>query len=511
MPDAIIGEMPKMTDSALRSLLGLIRLSFRFDPEKKVWVCPDRTFLRSAIETESGLSGQGTRNGLEELEELGYVSIDRSGRSHEHALEIGVPTSRYTYVPTGLLEAPSLLGTDLRLILAALRTTWGWTTNPAETSSTEQTGSTKRGAPPEHDRLQHKRWAQLSTAALAQLTGRSETAVKEAARRLNGTWLQRRRPTSGAYYYRFRSEVLSEAALEEATETAAARAEAANVEATKAVSTGSEERYLRVKKKTDAVFSMGIPNDLAPDRQQSDSPHRGTIESSSKRSAKQCARFKQTAADEKGPHFPRRDSAVLGSGNRPPGSTKKPAQSPQTRQTRPKQNPHRGPEERCIQNNQVSLTGFSDQKQELGQKLANAGIWPSAIPELLGRFSAGRIEANFELFRKRAPQVQNQGAWLRTAIEEGYALPSSVSSLEETSSEETPSVRGSDGDRKNGNSPSKSVPEPGTKVSETRRRELIRRGLATEADFERFAYYDDPTELQHFFQIEKAPSPASRR
>jgi hypothetical protein len=492
LPDWLFSKTAEMSDSALRSLLGLTRLSFRFDPEgskpdTSCWVKPARTFTRKEIESETGLSSQGARNGLAELAEAGHVSIDSSGQSFEYTLEIDVPASRYTYVPTAFLEAAGALsGTELRLVLTVLRATWGWT----------------EAAGPNENTPAHRRWARLSTQELARRTGRSVTAIKKAATKLQGRYLERLRPTGGAYCYRF----LPEAIRPDTTPRKSASEEKSTRET-------SKPRGVRIKKKAEARirFSLygGIANDLAPDRQQSDPSHKGTIESSSKRSAKQCASFKKTAAGEKELPSPRENSAVLGSGNRPPGSTKKPAQSPQARQTRPKQDSHRGSEGKSIQNNQVSLTGFSDRKQELGQKLANAGIWPSAIPELLGRFSTGRIEANFELFRKRAPEVQNQGAWLRTAIEEGYALPSSVSSKEETSSEETPSARGSDGDRKNGNSPPKSVPEPGTKVSETRRRELIRRGLATEADFDRFAHYDDPKELQHFFQLEKAGSPTT--
>jgi hypothetical protein len=43
-----------------------------------------------------------------------------------------------------------------------------------------------------------------------------------------------------------------------------------------------------------------------------------------------------------------------------------------------------------------------------------------------------------------------------------------------------------------------------------RKRKLLGAGLATEADFDRFADYDDPTEKQHFFRVDKTPSPAAR-
>ena len=54
IPDAVFAAMPRLSDSALRALLGLIRLSFRFDPEERQWVKPGRTFSRAAIQAECG-------------------------------------------------------------------------------------------------------------------------------------------------------------------------------------------------------------------------------------------------------------------------------------------------------------------------------------------------------------------------------------------------------------------------------------------------------------------------
>jgi len=44
VPEKIFKEMREMTDSALLALLGLVRLSFRFEPEESTWVYPDRAF-----------------------------------------------------------------------------------------------------------------------------------------------------------------------------------------------------------------------------------------------------------------------------------------------------------------------------------------------------------------------------------------------------------------------------------------------------------------------------------
>jgi len=493
LPDSLFKDMRAMSDSAFRALLGLIRLSFRYDPETSTWVCPDRTFSRADIQAECGLSGQGTRNGLSELEERGYVSIDRSGRSYKHRLEMRVPSSSFTYVPTDLLEeAPALSGTELRLIFAVLRATWGWTT-----SSTDSDGSAQ---------TEHERWESLSTAALARMTGRSPSAVKQAAQALQGTWIQRRRPTSGAYCYRFRAEALT-AGLEGGL-----------------AETGREPegRKPRVKRKQEAVFSMGIPNDLPPDRQQSGPPHKGNKESFSKRSAKHGATFKRAEKIQENPPSQDGNSAVR--------DPKSPSQDlvnrPGPERSRSERGSHQGRQGAGQDNGgEIDLTGFSDRKRELGQKLANVGVWPRRIPELLGRYSAERIEANFQLYRKRAQQVKKSGAWLATAIEEGYVLPSPTdeSSTDGSPSDGSPSEPTSSSSARQGSQQAESraapanppdgesapaLPEPGTKVSQERKEALIETGRAEQADFDR-APSDERGVPRFFYKIDPGPSRAA--
>jgi hypothetical protein len=131
----------------------------------------------------------------------------------------------------------------------------------------------------------------------------------------------------------------------------------------------------------------------------------------------------------------------------------------------------------------------------------NVGVRPRCVPALLTRFSAGRIEANLQLYRRRAPAVQKPGAWLYAAITQGFALPSPKETAQkETGTERAPSGSSSD---TNQDGDSSFLPEPGEKVSETLRRELIREGLAREEDFDKFNDYDDPDRKQHFFQLEK--------
>jgi hypothetical protein len=158
----------------------------------------------------------------------------------------------------------------------------------------------------------------------------------------------------------------------------------------------------------------------------------------------------------------------------------------------------------------LNLTGFSERKRQLGQKLANAGVWPRRIPELLGRYSADRIEANFQLYRKRARQVRESGAWLAAAIEGGYALPSpseeSPSKAPVTDPEAAPSTAERPTPTDGENAPS--LPEPGTKVSQERKEALIDAGQAERTDFER-APSDERGIPRFFYKIEPGPSPAA--
>jgi len=199
VPNAVFDRMPELSDSALRCLLALVDLSFRFDPASGEWIHAGDWFTRSDIEGECGLSNQGTRNGLSELESIGWACVDRSGRSHRYQLDLKVPNQRFTYVPTALLEGASGLGsgTELRVVLAVLRKTWGWTCKETD----PQSGSL---------RTVHDRWIQLPNRKLTEATGRSETSVVQATRALQGTWIEQVRPGSGPYQYRFLPEAIGD-------------------------------------------------------------------------------------------------------------------------------------------------------------------------------------------------------------------------------------------------------------------------------------------------------------
>ena len=83
------------------------------------------------------------------------------------------------FLPTALFEKAedAVSTTALRALLTIFRDTRG----PLDHK--------RGGSDSEAAQTAHRRWARLSTSALAQRTGRSETAVKRAAEVLEGTWI----------------------------------------------------------------------------------------------------------------------------------------------------------------------------------------------------------------------------------------------------------------------------------------------------------------------------------
>ena len=365
IPNVVFGRMPSVSDSALRCLLALVHLSFRFDPAKGEWVHAGEWLTRSDVEAASGLSDQGTRNGLAELRSLGWATADPASRSHRFRLEIEVPARRFTYVPTALLEELSTFdaGTELRVVLAVLRGTWGWTSQEMDPQSGDL-------------RVVHDRWAQLSNRELAKATGRSETAVTRAAKALQGEWLGRVRPGNGPHQYRFLPEAIGNDRGEEPG-------------------------------KQDSSFG-GDANDLTPDRQNSDPP------SFNKES---CSKDKHSQAPKRGGPAQKTEPASRKGGavptEQPRGDRPAPAgRDHQKRRTSGESSPS------------PDFSDLSPEKRALAEKLANVGVWAGRIAEILSRFSRSRVRANFELYRQRAAEqtIRKPGAWLHEAITEGYAL-----------------------------------------------------------------------------------------
>ncbi|MCS3632581.1 hypothetical protein GGP55_003199 [Salinibacter ruber] len=387
VPNAVFGRMPEMSDSALRCLLALIHLSFRFDPAEGEWTSAEGWLSRSDVEAASGLSDQGTRNGLSQLESIGWARADRSGQGYRYQLALGVPTARFTQVPTALLDKlPALdTGAGLRVVLAVLRGTWGWTSKEMD---------------PQSGALQavHDRWTELSSRALAKMTGRSKTAVTRAAKALQGTWIGRVRPGNGACKYRF---------LPEAVGDASSRSSSSN-------SSGSSSGSSSENSRDSDSFCAGSANDLTPDRQNSDPPSFSKENSSRDKhvQASNKSKPKQRVEPSSGEDCAVPTEKSQKAGRRAASDNGRSESGQHKRQTSGRGSPS------------ADFGDLPPEKRDLAEKLANVGVWAGRIAELLSRFSCSRIRANFQLYRRRAAEqtIRKPGAWLHEAITEGYAL-----------------------------------------------------------------------------------------
>lgn len=510
VPNRLFGDMPRLGDAALRCLLGLFRLSFRFDPKESHWTCPETWLPRRDLQEETGLSDEGTRKGLSELTEEGWAEVDRGGQAHQWRLRASVPTKRFTYVPTGLLSRASELptGAALRTALAVLRETWGWThargsasTGPTEAPKSTSEASSSRGADAPRDGEEegrehvHQKWARLSHRELARATGRSETAVKEAAEALQGRWLCRRRPGHGAFYYRIRPEAL---APEPSSRSTSGKREEAG-------------ESLREERRTSPNSASETPSSQAPPANElgggapTDWHPPPFIKEFLERS-KHNATAAPDPASEKGSEasgLSERDSAVRGGTN--PSENTSPGGP--DRQTSTSSGP-------------PDFSALSDEKRALGQKLINAGIWADRAHECLRRYSTARVAANFELWRARkndpeAPEIENDGAWLCMAITDGYANPKHSSSEQGPSQGSSPGPRAPQPNEPGAGGRSEGAarpPEPSHKqrVSPREKDALIRHYEGITPDqFHRFRHGESPTEKQ-FLYFEEG-SPTSRR
>ncbi len=209
----------------------------------------------------------------------------------------------------------------------------------------------------------HKRWDRLPISKPAVKTSYSTTALRQATCRLEETYVERARPEGpgGAYHYHIHPGVF------EPSKTKTDKDQIDKVRTDEA-QTGGEE-----------------PSWREPDGKESDQRKTSSRKTSASGEEASTRRRDQTAGKaSSGSRFPEKDS----------------------------------PEK------DFSETGFSETESGLLRKLTNAGVWPREAGKLVQRYSASRVEANFQLWRRRkndpeAPSVGTDGAFLRAAIAEG--------------------------------------------------------------------------------------------
>jgi hypothetical protein len=154
---------------------------------------------------------------------------------------------------------------------------------------------------------------------------------------------------------------------------------------------------------------------------------------------------------------------------------------------------------------EIDLSQFSERKQSLYRRLTNAEVWPNRARECLQRYSPARVEANFELFRKRAPEIDDHGAWLCAAITDGYA-------------DCTTRSEGGQADENPGPEPSKATrTEPGSspdhkqKVTAEEKRTFIRTCTGVKPDhFHRYRHAESQTEKQFLYFDPEIGGPTGR-
>jgi hypothetical protein len=249
------------------------------------------------------------------------------------------------------------------------------------------------------------------------MAGRSETAVTQAARALQGEWIRRVRPENGAHQYRFLPEAVG--------------------------ATPSGRSPTSDRPDDPDSFCGGAANDLTPDRQRFDPP------SSNKKS---FSKDKHSQTPEKNQQLtkaqrPGEENAVRAENPPRPGSDpdrgeandgtesgggRKATSNAETSGSEGtsggREPATEGKTGRQVCKKESPAADFSDlspEKRDLAKKLRNVGVWAGRIAEILSRFSRSRIRANFQLYRRRAAEqmIRKPGAWLCEAITKGYAVP----------------------------------------------------------------------------------------
>ena len=394
LPNAVFQAMSSLSGSALRAALALYHRSHHFDPETGWWTQANRGLLRAAIQQAAGLSEQGTRDGLKEIETRGWIEVDRTGRSYRYQWTMRTLRPHeggYTYVPTALLDALSADGDpdrpghtastiastpELRVILTVLRWTWGFTRRV----------HTADGQPVRV----HDRWKALSTPGLARYAGCSESAAKRAAKALQGRWIERVRPGHGTYQYRFLPE-----AVRFGPPTRLGPPQSPSGKA----KTGCGETF----------FSGDSPNEIPPDPPSDPPPSIKTPSQRDTSTTQHIARGKRKADKPSTRRSPRDRRAVRHSSSR-----------------------EQGLPSRTVPDVPLNLETLPNDQRRWAQTLQNVGISSYRTRQILRRYAPERIEANFELYRQRASKtsIKNPGGYLAQAITEGWALPTQGSGAE---------------------------------------------------------------------------------
>ena len=383
LPNALLKAMSGLSSSALRAALGLYHRSHHFDPETSWWVQTERGLLRAEIERASGLSEQGTRDGLADLAERGWVQVDRSGRSYRYRWArrtLRPDEGGYTYVPTALLDA-----------LGARRGRRGPRTHRLDDGAAH-----------------HPHGPALDVGLHAPRPHRRRTP-RPRARPLEGPLHPRPRPVRRVLQER--REARREGLAGPLDRARAARPRSLPVPilaGSGAVWSPKDAFGHGNNERRNGLFFGGRLQRDPPDSPSDPPP---LIKSS-----------------------PQRDTSLAQHTARPKRETRRPSTRRSSRNRRAVQpseprkqrrRPPNVPSASFDLGAPLDVEALPEEQRRWARTLQNTGVSSYRIREILGRYSLARIEANFELYRQRASEtpIRNPGGYLAQAITQGWALP----------------------------------------------------------------------------------------
>lgn len=182
VPNRVFDEMDDLSGCAVRLSLLMIREAYEWHRGR--WTTPIRFVTRSDLQP-CGMSRESVRRAADELEEMGWISIERGGHEHAYRWLLSVPQSSFTYLPLPLLHEAHRIDSHsaLSVLLCVYDATWGWTKRMGEG-------------------VHHQASAALSASEIGDRCGLSKPTVRAAASDLEEVEAIRRgRPHGGASFF----------------------------------------------------------------------------------------------------------------------------------------------------------------------------------------------------------------------------------------------------------------------------------------------------------------------
>ena len=275
VPHAVFDDECSYAELAIALVLHRDSLAF----EDGTWV-RDATQRRARwIQKRVGLAKQTVHTALGDLEDRGWVTVDRTGRSHRITWQLAPPTERFVQVPALFIDRlPHLPGRTAGLVFwLIVRHTLGWTVTPDDAAavapytrsgctrpktSNEQAGAGEVCAANAYAEDAcagdaYWEWARMSLSYMADRLGRSPAAIRASIQQLHGHLIERRRVGSATEGAEFR--VLPEAFSRLAHQRSAERRLARTVAPWNRAAPWNAERNAQTTRRGSHGFAQGFP------------------------------------------------------------------------------------------------------------------------------------------------------------------------------------------------------------------------------------------------------------